>query len=932
MSGRRFGPYLVEARLGGGAMAAVYRAVDQRDGRRVALKVLLPEADDTMRRRFRQEARMASALTHPNIVHTLQISQTTDDNVTFIAMELVEGESLGDLVDRLRTLNAGDSCALLAPVARALAYAHEQGVIHRDVKPSNILLRRVQAGVPHSVRISALDSPVTPLLSDFGIAHALDAPDLTSAGRTIGTPAYMAPEQCASNRDIDGRADIYALGAVLYRCLVGRSPFTGTTTQILYAHVYDPVTIPDDVLRTLSPMLVEILRQSLAKDPAARYPSAEHMADDLVIAAGRPLSVIDTIEVAGAAESTMTMQNLAALPAQTTTSHVIVPAARPAMTTNATPHRPPVLLAPVEMPPAVAVRSPYRRQMVGQLIGIGLVLLVFAIGLVSVRALLPELNPLAFLRADPPQAGVETTPAVVQNGSVATPVSTSLPAVIALRPTAPATVVSAVNRATPTTLSATRSTTTPDVAETPSNQPTSTPTGAGSPTPVPTPVGDIRVFWEDAQAAYEERDWQGALSWLTLAQRIDANFEKSKVERMLFDVLLGLAAESNAKGEHQKAADFLTRALTLQPDATQVSDLLAATQTLLGSSPADRDTAVRLLKTRYADYAFDLTRQERWCDAQEQMVAAIALVPSTRDQGYAASFADRCAEQQQLALDQKALAELSGSLLYSAVRNDRSQVFLMPAKQGGLSQMVIDNGSQPALSPLGTRVAFHSTRTDAQGLAGFDLGAGLDPNARSILFTRFTEDGRDSPPAWNQAGNRLVFASANAGDRLSRVYSVWADGADNPLTLALGQSPAWHWTSDLVVYNGSDPSGQQAGLWLMNSDGTNPRPLTNRSGDIRPTWTPDGQRIIFMSNERDGNWELYQVTIADGQVQRLTDNQAIDALPTIGPDGKWLAFASNRDGGWRVWVRALASGNEFPLAPLSGDLSNVLEHALQWTP
>lgn len=912
MSGRRFGPYLVEARLGGGAMAAVYRAVDQRDGRRVALKVLLPEADDTMRRRFRQEARMASALTHPNIVHTLQISQTTDDNVTFIAMELVEGENLGDLMDRLRTLNAGDSCALLAPVARALAYAHEQGVIHRDVKPSNILLRRVQPGAPHSVRISALDTPVTPLLSDFGIAHALDAPDLTSAGRTIGTPAYMAPEQCASNRDIDGRADIYALGAVLYRCLVGRSPFTGTTTQILYAHVYDPVTIPDDVLRTLSPMLVEILRQSLAKDPATRYPNAEQMADDLMIAAGRPLSVIDTIEPAGAAESTMTMQNLAALPVQTTTSHVIVPAARPAMPTNTTPHQPPVLLAPVEMPPVVVARSPYRRQMIGQLIGIGLVLLVFAIGLVSVRALLPELDLLAFLRAGPPQAGMNTTPTMVQNGSVATAVSTPLPAAISLRPTAP--------------------TTAQDAAETPSNQPTPTPTEAGSPTPVPTPVGDIRVFWEDAQAAFEERDWQGALSWLTLVQRIDANFEKSEIELMLFEVLLGLAAESNAKGEHQKAADFFTRALTLQPDVAQVADLLAATQTVLDSSPPDRDTAVRLLKTRHADYAFDLTRQERWCDAQEQMTAAIALVPGTRDQGYAASFADRCAEQQQLALDQKALAGLSGSLLYSAMRNDRNQVFMMPAKQGGLSQMVIDNGSQPALSPLGTRVAFHSTRTDAQGLAGFDLGAGLDPNARSILFTRFTEDGRDSPPAWNQAGNRLVFASANAGDRLSRVYSVWADGVDSPLTLALGQSPAWHWASDLVVYNGSDPSGQQAGLWLMNSDGSNPRPLTNRSGDIRPTWTPDGQRIIFMSNERDGNWELYQVTIADGQVQRLTGNQAIDALPTVSPDGKWLAFASNRDGGWRVWLQALASGNEFPLAPLSGDLSNVLEHALQWSP
>ncbi len=287
--GHTLGEYHIESRIGGGAMAAVYRGVNIRSGETVALKILLSDADDTVRQRFRLEAQMVGALNHPHIVRTIDANPGLgSEGLTFIAMELVEGQSLGDLLERVHTLNVADSCALLAPIARALAYAHSQNVVHRDVKPSNILLRRVAPGNPHGVRLTVLDDPVVPLLSDFGIARALDAPELTSAGRTIGTPAYMSPEQCAGAREIDGRADIYSLGAVLYRCLVGRSPYTGTTTQILYAHVYDPLTIPDAALRLLSPLMVEILRRSMAKEPADRYLGAGELAADLAVGASGP--------------------------------------------------------------------------------------------------------------------------------------------------------------------------------------------------------------------------------------------------------------------------------------------------------------------------------------------------------------------------------------------------------------------------------------------------------------------------------------------------------------------------------------------------------------------------------------------------------------------------------------------------------------------
>ena len=122
---------------------------------------------------------------------------------------------------------------------------------------------------------------VVPLLSDFGIARALDSPELTGAGRTIGTPTYMSPEQCADSHDLDPRSDLYSLGALFYRCLVGRPPFSGSTTQILHAHAYEPLLIPEAILATLPVAAVEILQRSLAKDPAARYATGDEMADAL---------------------------------------------------------------------------------------------------------------------------------------------------------------------------------------------------------------------------------------------------------------------------------------------------------------------------------------------------------------------------------------------------------------------------------------------------------------------------------------------------------------------------------------------------------------------------------------------------------------------------------------------------------------------------
>lgn len=285
--GKQIGRYLVGQPLGSGGAATVYRAYDQVQGVTVALKLLLPGADEKAYDRFRREATLAGALRHPHIVRILQIGIAPKGEVAYIAMELVEGESLSDLLSMRGRLRPEETANLLEPVARALAFAHRQGVVHRDVKPGNILLRTASPGAANSVQLESLEYPVIPLLSDFGIARALDAPELTMAGRTVGTPAYMAPEQCAGSREVDGRADIYSLGAVLYRCITGRLPFNGTTTQILHAQVYEPLLVEDSVLRMLPPLLVEVLQRSMAKRPEERYADADALADALALAAGR---------------------------------------------------------------------------------------------------------------------------------------------------------------------------------------------------------------------------------------------------------------------------------------------------------------------------------------------------------------------------------------------------------------------------------------------------------------------------------------------------------------------------------------------------------------------------------------------------------------------------------------------------------------------
>ncbi len=258
--------YTVEAELGRGGMSVVYRARDVRLRRDVAIKVLPPELAfvANVRARFMREAQTAAQLTHPNIVPIYGVEEK--DTLVWIVMALIEGETLGTRLTREGTLAAPEAQRILSSVSDALAYAHAHAVIHRDIKPDNILLER------GTLRV---------LVTDFGIARAAEGDGrLTLTGVAVGTPTYMSPEQAIGEGEIDGRSDLYSLGIVGYQMLCGAPPFSANSTPAL---LLKQVTEPLPSLRARNASaptaLVNAIERALAKKPGDRWPSVRAFGD-----------------------------------------------------------------------------------------------------------------------------------------------------------------------------------------------------------------------------------------------------------------------------------------------------------------------------------------------------------------------------------------------------------------------------------------------------------------------------------------------------------------------------------------------------------------------------------------------------------------------------------------------------------------------------
>ncbi len=266
LTGQTIDRYHILEKIGEGGMAVVYKAYDTRLEREVAIKIIRkeafpPESINRIFKRFEREAKALARLSHSNIVKVHDYGEY--EGSPYLVMEYQPGGTLKAMLGK--PLGWNEVSKLLIPVAKALGYAHQQGILHRDVKPSNILIT----------------NQGEPMLTDFGIAKILDMSDgqtLTGTGLGVGTPEYMAPEQ-GLGKEVDARADIYSLGVVLYELVTGRKPYTADTPiAVIFKHMTDPLPRPGEVLSGLSEEIEKVLLKALAKEPANRYQNMAELA------------------------------------------------------------------------------------------------------------------------------------------------------------------------------------------------------------------------------------------------------------------------------------------------------------------------------------------------------------------------------------------------------------------------------------------------------------------------------------------------------------------------------------------------------------------------------------------------------------------------------------------------------------------------------
>ena len=253
--------YKIVREMGRGGMAVVYRAMDTMLERNVAVKMILSETDnkekaEKLLKRFNREAKILASLSHPNIVKVLDYGEY--ESTPYLVMEFISGGALKSKMGR--PIPYAEAAALLIPIARALQHAHQQKIVHRDVKPENILINDSEQ----------------PMLSDFGILKLVDVEEshgLTGTGKIVGTPAYMSPEQIRG-REVDGRSDMYALGVVFFEMITGRRPYNANTPiELSMQHLHDPIPKAKQFIRDLPAEVDQVITKAIAKNPEDRYPT-----------------------------------------------------------------------------------------------------------------------------------------------------------------------------------------------------------------------------------------------------------------------------------------------------------------------------------------------------------------------------------------------------------------------------------------------------------------------------------------------------------------------------------------------------------------------------------------------------------------------------------------------------------------------------------
>ena len=492
-------------------------------------------------------------------------------------------------------------------------------------------------------------------------------------------------------------------------------------------------------------------------------------------------------------------------------------------------------------------------------------------------------------------------------------------------------------------------------------------------TPSPSPTVPLEVdsqsaaIYRQAQELYSRQNWIETALTLEQLRDLDPYYERENVTEMLFSSYYNMALDLVDKDRLEEALRSFDKALEVKPgdpEALVQRELVSTYLTGLGYWEADwvraiesflaiyridpeyKDVKQRLYEA-YLNHGDLYASEEAWCLAEERYDQAAALdsnddiIAKRDDAAYRCQIAvaptptiiAAVTPTATIAAAAAVTATVTPTVSIAAVGKiafaayDAGEgvytIYMVQADGKGLNH-VVGEASQPAFSPDGQKIIFHSWRQDRLGLQVVNAEGG--EMADAITGTHI----EDSAPSWSRDGAKIAFASNKAGDRKWRIYVSWLVGTGEPVELRLGESPDWSPEGDRIVYRGCDERGDNCGLYIMDENGANPIRLTTDPSDSAPAWSPDGGRVAFMS-ARDGNWEIYVVDLANPKPRRLTTNPANDGLPAWSPDGQRIAFLSDRGGLWAIHLMNPDGSDQHQLVPTGGTYKDWLSEQISWT-
>ncbi|NLE77225.1 MAG: tetratricopeptide repeat protein [Chloroflexi bacterium] len=474
----------------------------------------------------------------------------------------------------------------------------------------------------------------------------------------------------------------------------------------------------------------------------------------------------------------------------------------------------------------------------------------------------------------------------------------------------------------------------------------------------------VETLLAEAHDLYESGQWEEAARRLETVRSLDPAFEPELLDELLYATYFSAAQDYEAAKRDAEALAFYAQVLALRPNEPAAlaaherlqlygaalltwgqdwEQTVATLEKLHSVAPQFRDVAARLAQA-LTETGDRYGQNGAWCLAYERYNRALGILPSSDLRGKALGAQGHCMSPTATSrpggsgaagtprpgatvqAPTGGGAALRGDVLYTQYDSaqNRYRIFRVPAS-GGEPVLVLEDASQPSVSPDGQWVAFHSWERDRLGILVAPLGGGQRNKPMVVTYLE------DIQPSWSADSERLTFSSNRHGDRKWRVYLTWTEGREEAQELTFGEAPDWS-ADGRIVFRGCGPACQVWGLYVIDEHGGTPELLLADPSATAPAWSPDGRSVAFMSN-RDGNWELYLVGDDGLGLRRLTNGADHDGVPTWSPDGRWIAFLSRRGGAWGVYALPVAAGGDVQLVQqVAGEYPDWMQEQLAWIP